>query len=97
MGIVFLAAATGLLGASVLNRSQWLIAVTNVVVGVQIELAGPPAGAINITLGLLLLLILWHKRRRRNRVRPTAAGTKSRAMRDSLAKRMRDYAVPAPA
>jgi hypothetical protein len=96
MGTAFLTTGTVLLAVSVLTRSQWLLAVTSVVVGVQIERAGPPAGVINITLGLLLLLVLWN-RRRRDRERPAAAGAKSRALRDALARRMRDRAIPVPA
>jgi len=97
MGTVFLTTGTVLFATWVLTRSQWLMAVTSVVVGVQIERAGPPAGVINITLGLLVLLVLWNRRQRRNRKRPTAVGAKSRALRDALAKRMRDHAVPLPA
>lgn len=97
MGIVFLTTGTVLLAASVLTRSLWLLAVTSVVVGVQIERAGPPAGVINVTLGLLLLRVLWNRRQRRNRARPATAGAKSRALRDALARRMRDHAIPVPA
>jgi membrane protein implicated in regulation of membrane protease activity len=97
MGIVFLTTGTVLLAASVLTRSLWLVVVTNVVVGIQVERAGPPAGVINITLGLLLLLVLWNRRQRRNRERPETAGAKSRALRDALARHMRDLAIPDPA
>lgn len=97
METVFLTTGTVLFATWVLTRSQWLMAVTSVVVGVQIERAGPPAGVINITLGLLVLLVLWNRRQRRNRKRPAAVGAKSRALRDALAKRMRDHAVPLPA
>ena len=75
MGIVFLTTGTVLFATSVLTRSQWLMAVTCVVTGVQVERAGPPAGVINITLGLLLLLLLlWSRRRHRKRERTSAAG-----------------------
>jgi membrane protein implicated in regulation of membrane protease activity len=94
MGIAFLTTGTILLAASVLTRSLWLVAVTNVVVGIQVDRAGPPAGVINITLGLLLLLVLWNRRQRRNRERPETAGAKSGALRDTLARRMRDLAIP---
>jgi hypothetical protein len=97
MGIVFLTTGTVLLAALVLTRSQWLLAATSVVVGVQIERAGPPAAVINITLGLLLLLVLWNRRQRRNRQRPATAGAKSGALRDALARRMQDLAIPVPA
>jgi hypothetical protein len=86
-----------LFATSVSTRSEWLMAVTNVVVGVQVERVGPPAGVINITLGLLLLLVLWNRRQRRNRERPATAGAKSGALRDALARRMRDLAIPVPA
>ena len=67
VGIMFLITGTALFAVSVLPRSQWLLAVTCLVIGVQIERAGPPAGVINITLGVLLLLVLWNRRRRRKR------------------------------
>ena len=54
MGTMFLITGTALFAVSVLARSQWLLAVTCLVIGVQIERAGPPAGVINITLGVLL-------------------------------------------
>lgn len=93
MGIAFLATGTVLFATSVLTRSQWLMAVTNVLIGVQIERAGPPAGVINIALGLLLL-VSWNRRQGRKREKPAAAGAKSRALRDALVRRMRDHAVP---
>jgi hypothetical protein len=93
VGIAFLATGTVLFATSVLTRSQWLMAVTNVLIGVQIERAGPPAGVINIALGLLLL-VSWNRRQRRKREKPAAAGAKSRALRDALVRRMRDHAVP---
>ena len=65
MGTMFLITGTALFAVSVLARSQWLLAVTCLVIGVQIERAGPPAGVINITLGVLLLLASWNRRRRR--------------------------------
>lgn len=97
MGIVFLTTGTALFATSVLTRSQWLMAVTCLVTGVQVERAGPPAGVINITLGLLLLLLLWSRRRRRKREGTSAAGAKSRALRDALVRHMRDHAIPVPA
>lgn len=93
MGIAFLATGTVLLATSVLARSQWLMAVTSVLIGVQIERAGPPAAVINIALGLLLL-VSWNRRQHRKREKPAAAGAKSRALRDALVGRMRDHAVP---
>ena len=97
MGTMFLITGTGLLAVSVLARSRWLLAVTCLVIGVQIERAGPPAGVINITLGVLLLLVSWNRRRRRRRGKPTAVGAKARAVRDALVRHMRDHAVPLPA
>jgi hypothetical protein len=91
---MFLITGTGLFAVSVLARSRWLLAVTCLVIGVQIERAGPPAGVINITLGVLLLAS-WNRRRRRGK--PAAVGAKARAARDVLVRRMRDRAVPLPA
>jgi hypothetical protein len=93
---MFLITGTGLLAVSVLARSRWLLAVTCLVIGVQIERAGPPAGVINITLGAMLLLDSWN-RRRRGRGKAAAAGAKARAARDALVRHMRDRAVPLPA
>lgn len=98
MGTMFLITGTALFAVSVLARSQWLLAVTCLVIGVQIERAGPPAGVINITLGvLLLLLVSWNRRRRRRRGKPAAVGAKARAARDALVRHMRDRTAPAPA
>jgi hypothetical protein len=97
VGIVFLTTGTALFAVSVLTGSDWLMAVTNVVIGIGIEGSGPPGGVISITLGVLLLLVLWNRRRRRNRQGMAAAGAKSGALRDALARRMRDRAIPAPA
>ena len=97
VGTMFLITGTGLFAVSVLARSQWLLAVTCLVIGVQIERAGPPAGVINITLGVLLLLASWNGWRRRRRGKPAAVGAKARAARDALVRRMRDRAVPLPA
>lgn len=97
MGTMFLITGTGLFAVSVLARSQWLLAVTCLVIGVQIERAGPPAGVINITLGVLLLLASWNGWRRRRRGTPAAVGAKARATRDALVRHMRDRAVPLPA
>lgn len=97
MGTLFLVTGTGLFAVSVLARSRWLLAVTCLVTGVQIERAGPPAGVINITLGVLLLLASWNRRRRRKRGQPAAVGAKARAARDALVRHMRDRAVPLPA
>jgi hypothetical protein len=71
MGTVFITTSIVLFATSVLTRSEWLIAATNVVIGIQIECAGPPAGVINITIGLLLL-VHWNRRQRRGRGQPTA-------------------------
>ena len=95
MGAVFIITGTVMFAASVFTRSEWLIAVTNVAIGAQVERAGPPAGVINITVGVLLLL--WNWRQRRNPGRPAAAGAKSRALRDALIRHMRDRSVPVPA
>ena len=95
MGTMFLITGTALFAVSVLARSQWLLAVTCLVIGVQIESVGPPAGVINITLGVLLLLASWNRRRRRGK--PAAVGAKARAARDALVRHMRDRAVPLPA
>lgn len=95
MGIMFLITGTALFAVSVLACSQWLLAVTCLVIGVQIERAGPSAGVINITLGVLLL-VSWNRWRRR-RGKPAAAGAKARAARDALVRHMRDHAVPVPA
>ena len=95
MGIIFLITGTALFATSMLARSQWLLAVTCLVIGVQIERAGPPAGVINITLGVLLLLVSWNRRRRRGK--PAAVGAKARAVRDALVRHMRDRTVPVPA
>jgi hypothetical protein len=97
VGTMFLITGTGLFAVSVLARSQWLLAVTCLVIGVQIERAGPPAGVINIMLGVLLLLASWNRRRRRRRGQPAAVGAKARAVRDALVRRMRGRVVPVPA
>jgi hypothetical protein len=94
---MFLITGTALFAVAVLARSQWLLAVTCLVIGVQIERAGPPAGVINITLGVLLLLASWNRRRHRRHGKPAAAGAKGKAARDALAKHMRDHTVPVPA
>jgi hypothetical protein len=94
---MFLITGTGLFAVSVRARSQWLLAVTCLVIGVQVERAGPPAGVINITLGVLLLLAWWNRRRRRKRGQGAAVGAKARAARDALVRHMRDRAVPLPA
>jgi hypothetical protein len=95
MGIVFLTTGTALFAASVITRSAWLIAVTNVVIGIQSERAGPAAGVINVTLGLLLLFAWWNRRRKREGA--AAAGAKSRALRDAVVRRMRGLAFPVQA
>ena len=97
MGIVFLITGTALFATSVLARSQLLMAITCLVIGVQIERAGPPAGLINITLGVLLLLGSWNGWRRRGRGKAAAVGAKARAVRGALVRHMRDRAVPVPA
>ena len=97
MGIVFLITGTALFATSVLARSQLLMAITCLVIGVQIERAGPPAGVINITLGVLLLLVSWNRWRRRRRGKSAAVGAKAKAVRDALVRHMRDRAVPVPA
>ena len=97
MGTMFLITGTALFAVSVLARSQWLLAVTCLVIGVQIERAGPPAGVINITLGVLLLLVSWNRWRRRRRGKSAAVGAKAKAVRDALVRHMRDRAVPVPA
>ena len=94
---MFLITGTALFSVAVLARSQWLLAVTCLVIGVQIERAGPPAGVINIMLGVLLLLASWNRWRRRRRGKPAAVGAKARAVRDALVRHMRDRAVPVPA
>jgi hypothetical protein len=96
MGTVFITTGTILFATSVFTRSEWLMAVTNVVVGVQVERAGPPAGVINITLGVLLLLNSWN-RRRRKRKGAAAVGARSMALRDALARNMWDRVIPVPA
>jgi hypothetical protein len=96
VGIVFLTTGAVLFATSVFTGSDWLLAVTNLLIGVEAERSGPPAGVISITLGLLLLLF-WNRRRRRKRERPAAAGAKSRALRDAVVRRMRDHAIPVPA
>jgi hypothetical protein len=80
----------------VLTRSGVLLAVTNLVIGVQVDLSGPPGGIISITLGLLLLAS-WNRRRRRKGQGAAGPGAKSRALRDALARRMRDQAIPVQA
>jgi hypothetical protein len=80
---------------SVLAGKDWMMAVTSLVIGVQIEHSGPPGGVINITLGLLLLLVVWNRRRKRKET--VAAGAKSRALRDALVRRMRDRVILVPA
>ena len=97
VGTMFLIGGTALFAVSVLARSQWLLAVTCLVIGVQIERAGPPAGVINITLGVLLLLVSWNRWRRCRRGKPAAVGAKARAARDALVRHMRDRVVPVPA
>jgi membrane protein implicated in regulation of membrane protease activity len=95
MGTGFIVAGTVLLAASLLTGRGWVIAVNNLVVGVEIERCGPPGGVISITLGLLLLVVWWNRRRKREK--PAAAGAKSRTLRDALARRMRVHAIPVPA
>lgn len=97
MGIVFLTTSTALFAASVFIGSDWLIAITNIVIGVELERSGPPAGVISITLGLLLLLLSLSRRQRRKHKGTTGAGAKSRALRDALVRRMRDHTIPVPA
>jgi hypothetical protein len=97
VGIVFLTAGTALFAASVFTGSGWLLALTNLVIGVEVERSGPPGGVISITLGLLLLLASWNRRKGRKREGTAAAGAKSRALRDALVRRMHDHAIPAPA
>jgi hypothetical protein len=97
VGTTFLITGTALFAVSVLARSQWLLAVTCLVTGVQIERAGPPAGVTNITLGVLLLVVSWNRWRRRRRGKSAAVGAKARAARDALVRHMRDGAVPLPA
>jgi len=97
VGTIFLITGTALFATSVLARSQWLLAVTCLVIGVQIERAGPPAGVINITLGVLLLLASWNTWWRRRRGKSAAVGAKARAVRGALVRHMRDRAVPVPA
>jgi hypothetical protein len=97
VGNAFLISGTVLFTVSVLARSDWLTAITCLVAGVWLECSAPPAGVINITLAFLLLLVLWRRRRRRRHGEPAAAGAKSRALRDALARRMRDLSVPVPA
>jgi hypothetical protein len=94
---MFLITGTALFAVSVLARSRWLLAVTCLVIGVQVERAGPPAGVINITLGVLLLLASWNRWRRRRHGKPAAVGAKARAARDALVRHMRDRLVPLPA
>lgn len=97
MGIVlYLSISTALFAVAVIAGSDWLIAITNLVIGVELERCGPPAGVISITLGLLLLLASLSGRLRR-RKGTTAAGAKSRALRDALVRRMQDHAFPVPA
>jgi hypothetical protein len=93
VGTLFLITGTALFAVSVLAGKDWMMAVTSLVIGVQIERSGPPGGVINITLGLLLLLVVWN-RRRRKRGGAAAAGAKSRALRDALARHMRNRAIP---
>jgi hypothetical protein len=97
MGTVFITTVTILFATSVFTGSEWLMAVTNVVVGVQVEGTGPPAGVINITLGVLLLLDSWNRRRRRKRKGAAAVGARSMALRDALARNMWDRVIPVPA
>jgi type VI protein secretion system component VasK len=97
VGTMFLITGTALFATSVLARSQWLLAVACLVIGVQIERAGPPAGVISITLGVLLLLASWNRWRRRRRGKPAAVGAKARAARDALVRHMRDRVIPVPA
>ena len=97
MGTVFITTGTILFAMSVFTCSEWLLAVSNVVVGVQVERTGPPAGGINITLGVLLLLASWGWRRRRKRKGSAAVGSRSMALRDALARNMRDRVIPVPA
>jgi hypothetical protein len=97
MPVIFMIAGAALFGVSVLTRSATLLAVTNLVIGVELERIQPPAGVIDITLGLLLLLVSWNRRRPRKRRSPEAAGTKSRAIRAALVRAMRDRAIPVPA
>jgi MYXO-CTERM domain-containing protein len=96
VGILFLTTGTALFATSVLTGSDWLLAVTNLLIGVEAERSGPPAGVISLTLGLLLVLLLW-RRRRRKREGTATGGAKSRALRDALVKRIRDLAIPVPA
>jgi hypothetical protein len=95
VGTLFLITGTALFTVSVLAGKDWMMAVTSLVIGVQIERSGPPGGVINITLGLLLLLVVWNRRRKRKGT--VAVGAKSRALRDALVRRMRDRVILIPA
>lgn len=97
MGIVSLTIGIALFATSVLTRSDRLMAITSIVVGADLERSGPLAGSINITLGILLLLTLRNRRRRRRHKGTAATGAKSRALRDALARRVRNHAIPVPA
>jgi hypothetical protein len=97
VGSVFLIIGTALFAVSVLAGSDCLLAVTNVVIGVEVALSGAPLGGVlSITLGLSMLLALWNRQRRRKRQGTAVAGAKSRALRDALVRRMRGQAIPIP-
>jgi hypothetical protein len=92
VGIVFMTAGFVLFAASLVTRRIGLPGVANLVIGIQ--LSGPAwGGIINTTLGLLLLHAWWNRRHRRRCGTP-ALGAKFRALRDALARRMQERAIP---
>ena len=94
MGIAFMTAGFVLFAASLVTRRIGLLGVANLVIGIGIQLSGPAwGGIINTTLGLLLLHAWWNRRHRRRCGTP-ALGAKFRALRDALARRMQERAIP---
>ncbi len=90
-------AGLALFAASVIVGSDGLLGAANLVIGISIQLSGPAwGGAISTTLGLLLLWTWWNRRRRQQRG-TASLGAKSRALRETLARRMAERAIPAPA
>ena len=78
--------------------SDILIATVNLIGGIVSALKGDWASGINLTIAAWFFWMAWRKWRRwKNRKKATQAlGAKSKALRDSLVKRMREGLRPSP-